>query len=123
MEKKVVKVSTEKKKVVVRPKEENFEVDQEHSLDVYLSQNNDNVKISLDWKNIGIVVVCIIVLICSSFLIISYLDNYEEKSKNTTTTKNPYEVITTESTTEAVIYETTTRVQTQATHTVFDRNR
>lgn len=113
----------EKKKVVLKPKEENFEIVQDHFLDISLSHNNEKIKTSLDWKNIGGIIFCIIALVCSSFLIIYYLDNGEENSKNPSSTKNSYEVITTERKSDGESYENTTKIQTQATHTVIDRNR
>lgn len=87
-----------------------------------MQENIKNTKISIDFKTLFIYVVMIAVIIGIGFLLLRFCEKYEREVENTTapTTKGLY---TTTTTSREVIYQTTTRAQTQATHTVFDPRR
>lgn len=120
-EKKVVSVNTSVKKVVTT----NNKVDDpslEKTMEEHMQENKKNTKISIDWKTLFIYIVMIAVVVGLAFLLLRFCEKYEREVENTTapTTRGLY---TTTTTSREVIYQTTTRAQTQATHTVFDPNR
>lgn len=120
-EKKVVSVNTSVKKVVTTTNKVD-DSSLEKTMEEHMQENQKNTKISIDWKTLFIYVVMIAVIVSLAFLLLRFCEKYEREVENTTapTTKGLY---TTTTTTREVIYQTTTRAQTQATHTVFDPNR
>lgn len=121
-EKKVVSVNTSVKKVVTTTNNKVDDSSLEKTMEEHMQENQKNTKISIDWKTLFIYVVMIAVIVSLAFLLLRFCEKYEREVENTTapTTKGLY---TTTTTTREVIYQTTTRAQTQATHTVFDPNR
>lgn len=115
-EKKTVVVNTNTKKVVTTNKVNDPSL--EKTMEEHMADNKKNTKISIDWKNLFIYVVMIGVIVAIGFLLLRFCEKYEREVENTTkpTTKGLY---TTTTTSREVIYQTTTRAETQATHTVF----
>lgn len=119
-EKKVV--NTTVKKVVVTNKPRVADSRLEKTMEEHMQENKKSTKIAIDWKNLFIYIVMIAVVIGLVLLLLKFCEKYEREVENTTkpTTKGLY---TTTTSSREVNYETTTRAQTQATHTVFDPNR
>lgn len=115
-------VDTNEKKVVARPKVEVIET--QKSLEEHMKENKKNTKYSIDWWNLLTYVVMIAIIIGVALLLIRFCEKYEngDFNKTTTTTKNIF-FTTTTTTKPEPIYQTTTRAQTKATHTVFPGNR
>lgn len=120
--KKDVKVDTTVKRVDSSVGKKLESMSLEKTMEEHMNENKKNTKIVIDWKTLFIYVVMIAVIVSLAVLLLKFCEKYEREVENTTapTTKGLY---TTTTTSREVIYQTTTRAQTQATHTVFDPNR
>lgn len=121
-DKKVVDVEMPAKKVVNTTSQSVDTPSLEKTMEEHMQENLKNTKIAIDWKTVFIYIVMIAVIVSLAFLLLKFCEKYEREVENTTqrTTKGLY---TTTTTSREVIYQTTTRAQTQATHTVFDGNK
>lgn len=116
---KVVTVTTTKKKLVGAPVVEKFEDKASHSMEEHMENNAKNVKFKVDFQSVAGLVIMLIIIAGSVFLFCKYLDSYEEKKEKINKATITTTTTTTTTTTQEIRYETTTRVQTQATHTIF----
>lgn len=124
----VVTVNTNVKRVVAKKKETN-EVSKEalgvlDSIDAHMEDNANNTKVRFDYKTLITYILLILIVGGCILLILNFYDNYKDdlaKKNETSTTSTNFSKQTT--TTRSIYYQTTTTVPTQATHTVFDKNR
>lgn len=92
----------------------------EKTMEEHMQENKKKTKITIDFNTLFIYVVMIAVIVSLSFLLLKFCEKCErEANKTTTTTTMP----TTTTTSIEVIYQTTTRAETQTANTVFDGNR
>ena len=127
--KEVVTVNTNVKKVVAKKKEEvnNLEIKEDSiskSVNAHMEENLTNTKVKVDYKNLAMYIILIIIVGACIFLVLNFFDKYNDGYyKKTTVPTTTRGIITTKPTTQEVYYNTTTKAPTQATHTVFDKNR
>jgi len=128
-EKKVVKVNTGKKVINTEKKDNKMNLPEndhkvEKSMEEHMAQNKKNTKYSVDYQNLAIYAIMILIVCACGFLLFRFFEKYNNGELTRTTVPTTIKTqTTTTTTTETIIFETTTSVQTQATHTVFDKNR
>ena len=94
------------------------------SVNAHMEENLTNTKVYVDYKNLAMYIILIIIIGAGIFLVLNFFDKYHDGYyKKTTVPTTTRGIITTKPTTQEVYYNTTTKAPTQATHTVFDKNR
>lgn len=134
--KEVVTVNTNVKRVVAKKKEteapkevKKVEVSEEaknlsKSLSEHLEENINNTKAKRDYKSLATGIIFIIIIGICILLLFDFFDKYNDgKLTKTTAPTTTRGLVTTTTTTKEIHYDTTTRPQTKATHTIFDKNR
>lgn len=126
--KEVVTVNTNVKKVVAK-KHDNPPINTDanntlKSINSHMEENQTNHKFKVDYKSMFTYILLIIIVGIGVFLVLNFFDKYNDGYyKKTTAPTTTRGLATTTTTTMGVQYETTTAAPTQATHTVFDKNR
>lgn len=124
-----VTVNTNVKKVVAKKKEETPKVSEDakslsKSIESHMADNIENTNVKFDYKSMFTYILLILIVGGCILLIINFFDKYNDgELKKTTAPTTTRALHTTSSTTKTVNYQTTTAAPTQATHTVFDKNR
>lgn len=125
----VVTINTNVKKVVAKKKEAVPTVTDDaknlsKSITSHMEENMENTKVKVDYKSIFTYIILILIVGGCILLIVNFFDKYNDgKIKRTTAPTTTRGLQTTTTTTKSVYYQTTTATPTQATHTVFDKNR
>lgn len=126
--KEVVTVNTNVKKVVAK-KHDTTPINTDanntlKSINSHMEENQTSHKFRVDYKSMFTYILLIIIVGIGIFLVLNFFDKYNDGYyKKTTAPTTTRGLATTTTTTMGIQYETTTAAPTQATHTVFDKNR
>ncbi|MCX4249220.1 MAG: hypothetical protein OSJ65_05605 [Bacilli bacterium] len=126
--KEVVTVNTNVKKVVAKKKDVAYVEERQNSgiksINSHMEENQASTKFRVDYKSVFTYILLIVIVGIGIFLVLNFFDKYNDGAyKRTTASTTTRGLATTTTTTQRVYYETTTAAPTQATHTVFDKNR
>lgn len=109
----------DRESVVQKPKVE--DVDVEKSLEEHMEENRNNVKTKIGIRSVITYIIMSIIVIVCLILLVHFCEKQMQDLNKPTTTIKEYELVSTSKiTVDTGEYVSTTRLQTAATHTVFD---
>ncbi len=126
--KEVVTINTNVKRVVAKkldePKITEDAKELSKSIDSHMQENTQTTKVQIDYKTMFSYILLVLIVGGCVLLIFHFFDKYNDgELKKTTVPTTTKGLQTTTTTTRSIKYETTSVPPTQATHTVFDKNR
>lgn len=105
--------------VVQQAKSKDAEI--EKSLEEHMEENRNNVKTKINVRNIITYLIMSIIVITCLILLVHFCEKQMQDLNKPTTTIKEYELVSTSNVTvDTGVYVSTMRLQTAATHTVFD---